>query len=141
MNYARLLGAGAAATVAYFLYGGLVEGLLIAEDFRPYTGVYRSRETVMRYFPLGIACTFIAIVVMAAIYAKGYEGGSGLAEGARFGVLMAIFVTCTVVAHNYVILNIGGKLAAELAVSTLVQWTLVGTVIGLVYQPLAAAAR
>jgi hypothetical protein len=85
--------------------------------------------------PIGLLTTFVAIAVMAVIYTRGYEGGSGLAEGARFGFLVAVFAVCTVVAHNYVTLNLGGKLAAELAASTLVQWTLVGVTIGLVYKP------
>ena len=38
------------------------------------------------------------------------------------------------VAHNYVNLNIGRKLALEMAAAELVQWTIVGLVIGLVYK-------
>jgi len=65
----------------------------------------------------------------------GYEGGSGAAEGARFGLLVALFVVCIFVVPNYVTLNIGGKLAAELALSTFFQWLLVCIVIGLIYKP------
>jgi hypothetical protein len=35
MNTARILGAGLAGTLVYFIYGFLVEGLLIADHFRP----------------------------------------------------------------------------------------------------------
>ena len=110
MNYARIFAAAAAGT-----------------------------DAIKSHMPLGFACTFIAIVVTAVIYAKGHEGGNGLVEGARFGVLVGIFAMCAVVGHNYVILNIGRKLALELAVSVLVQWTVVG--IGLVYRPEAATIR
>jgi hypothetical protein len=136
MNYARILAAAAAGTVVYFLYGFVVEGVLIREHFRPFAAVYRSAESLKPFIPLGMISTFIAILVTAVIYAKGYEGGSGAAEGFRFGLLIGVFVMCAVVGHNFVVMNIGRKLALELAVSVLVQWTLVETVVGLIYRPL-----
>jgi len=138
MNYGRIAIAAVAATVGYYVYGFLVEGLLIRKDFSPYTAVYRPADTVMGYMPLGFACTLIATFVIAMMYAKGYEGGSGAVEGFRFGVLVGIFVLCTVVGANYVTLNIGRKLALELGASTLVQWTTVCVVIGLIYKPALA---
>jgi hypothetical protein len=35
---------------------------------------------------------FLSIVALAFLYASVYRGGSGLAEGARFGALVGIFV-------------------------------------------------
>jgi hypothetical protein len=40
---------------------------------------------------------------------------------------------------NYATINIGGKLALELAISELIEWTLVGIVVGLIYKPAGAA--
>jgi hypothetical protein len=141
MNYGRIAIAAVAATVVYYVYGFLVEGLLIRKDFFPYSAVYRSADTVLGYMPLGFACTLIGAFVIAMIYAKGYEGGSGAAEGARFGLLVGIFVVCTFVGPNFVILNIGKKLALELAASNFVQWTIVCVVIGLIYKPTVTAAH
>ncbi len=141
MNYGRIAIAAVAATVVYYAYGFLVEGLLIRKDFSPYSAVYRSAETMPGYIPLGFACTLIATFVIAMVYAKGYEGGSGAAEGTRLGVLVGIFVACTFVGANYVTLNIGRKLALELAASALVQWMIVCIVIGLIYKPALAAAH
>jgi hypothetical protein len=139
MNYSRIIIATVAATIVYYLYGFLVEGLLIRKAFSPYSAVYRSAQTVTGYLPIGFACTLIAIFVIAMIYAKGYEGGSGVAEGLRFGVLVGIFVVCTFVGPNYVTLNIGLKLALELAASVLLQWTIVCVVLGLIYKPALTA--
>jgi hypothetical protein len=135
MNYSRITIATVAATVVYYIYGFLVEGLLIRKAFSPYATVYRSAESVTGYLPIGFACTLIGTFVIATIYAKGYEGGSGMAEGLRFGVLVGVLVVCTVVGPNYVTLNIGRNLALELAASTFVQWTIVCVVIGLIYKP------
>lgn len=89
----------------------------------------------MGYMPLGFAYTLIGTFVITMIYARSYSGGSRAAEGARFGLLMGIFVVCTFVGHNCVTLNIDGKLALEPAASTLVQWMVVGIVMGLIYKP------
>jgi len=141
MNYTRIAFAAVAATVVYFIYGFLVEGLLIRKDFLPYTSVYRSADAVKPLMPLGMLCTLLATFVLGMIYAKGYEGGSGMVEGARFGLLVATLVVCTFVGPNFVILNIGAKLALKLAISTFIQWTLVCVIIGLIYKPAAAAVR
>lgn len=140
MNYARIAVAAFAATLVYYVYGYLVEGLLIRRDFLPYSAVYRSAESVVRYFPLGILGTLIAAFVIGIIYAKGYAGGSGAVEGARFGVLVGIFAVCAFVTTNFVILNIGWKLALKLAASAFFEWILVCTVIGLIYKPAASIA-
>jgi uncharacterized protein YqgC (DUF456 family) len=97
MNLGRIAIAAVAATVVYYVYGFLVERLLIRKAFSPYSAVYRSAETMPGYIPLGFACTLIATFVIAMTYAKDYEGGSGTAEGLRFGVLVGIFVVCTFV--------------------------------------------
>jgi hypothetical protein len=135
MNYGRVILAGIAGWVAYFVCGGLISGGLIANEYKPYEGVYRSREAIMSYFPMGIAATLIAIIILAAIYAKGYEGGSGALEGLRFGALIGVFVVFAVVADEYVTLNIGARLALFMAVGRFIGWLVTGLAIGLVYKP------
>jgi hypothetical protein len=41
------------------------------------------------------------------IYAKGYEGGSGVEEGLRFGAVVGVFVVGYTAIVNYAIQNIG----------------------------------
>lgn len=67
--------------------------------------------------------------------------GHGVGEGARLGLLFGIFMAGAFVAVNYTTINISGKLALELAASELVEWTLVGIVIGLIYNPVVPATR
>jgi hypothetical protein len=79
----------------------------------------------------------MAILVVAIIFAMIHQGGLGTTEGARFGVLIGIFVVCAFVLHNYVNLNIGLKLALGQAVAYFVQWTIIGIVIYIIHKPLA----
>jgi len=141
MNYARLALAAVAATIFDAVYGFVVYGMLLAPEFGRYPGVYRSNEAGMAFLPLMFAGLFIAIVAVAIIYAKGYEGGSGAAEGARFGFLLGVFVVFAFVAVNYAVLNVGRKIAAMTAAAGFVEWLAIGLVIGLVYRPAPGSPR
>jgi hypothetical protein len=141
MNYARLASAAVAATVFDAAYGFLVYGMLLAPEFARYPGVYRSAEDGQMYLPLMFAGLFIAIAAAAIVYAKGYEGGSGVAEGARFGFLLGVFVVFAFASVDYAVLNIGRKLAVMTAAAGFVEWLVIGTIIGLVYKPAAGSRR
>jgi hypothetical protein len=135
LNYSRIVVASVAGLFVYYIYGFVVEGLLIRDHFKPYASLYRSAETVMGYMPIGMVTTFIAVLIASFVYAKGYEGGHGAAEGGRFGLLIGLFVACVFVGANYVTLNIGRRLAIELAVSNLLQWMATFVVVGIIYRP------
>ena len=141
MNYSRLALAAVAATVFDALYGFLVYGMLLAPEFAKYPGVYRSNEAGQAFLPLMFGGLFLAIVAAAVIYAKGYEGGSGVAEGARFGFLLGVFVVFAFAGVNYAVLIINKKLAVMAAAAGFVEWLAIGTVIGLVYKPSAGSPR
>jgi hypothetical protein len=141
MNYTRLVLAAVAATVFDACYGFLVYGMALAPEFARYPGVYRAEDTGPAFLPLMFAGLFIAIVAAAVIYAKGYEGGSGLAEGARFGLLLGVFVVFAFASVNYATLNVGRRLAVMIAAAALVEWLVIGTIIGLVYKPASRSPR
>jgi len=138
MNYSRLALAALGGTVASFAVGFLIMWLVPAlfEETQKYPAVYRPKEEMMSVMPFGFFASFIAVVVVVIIFALSYHGGSGTTVGARLGVLIGIFAVCNVL-HNYVNLNIGLKLALGQAAAYLVQWTITGIVIGLIYKPLA----
>jgi len=143
MSYGRIALAAVGAFVAYFVIGGLSFGLVpsLRNEFLKYPAVYRSQEAIKSVMPGGMAAMFVAMVVLAVIYAMLYRGGSGLAEGARFGTLVGIFAICSFVIHNYVNLNIGLKLTLQQSVAYFIEWLFVGMVIGLIYRPLVPAAH
>jgi hypothetical protein len=124
MKFARIVAAAVAATVVDAIYGFLVYGTLLANEFARFPGVYRSNEAGMAY-----------------LYAKGYDGGSGVVEGARFGVLLGIFIAAIFAGINYATLNIGRRHSLEMAVAGFIEWTLAGIAIGLVYKPSASRGK
>ena len=136
MNITRVALAAFAATITYFLLGGVIFGMSpLTNEYRKYPAVYRSQEAMKSVIPAGMIAMFLAMVVLAVIYAMLYRGGSGVAEGARFGALIGVFSVCAFVVHNYVNLNIGLTLTLGQAAAYFVQWIIAGIVIGLIYRP------
>ena len=137
MNFTRIVLAALGAFVAYFVLGGLSFVLIpsLKTEFLKYPLVYRSQDSMKSVIPVGMAAMLVAMVVLAVIYAMLYRGGSGVAEGARFGALIGVFAICAFVIHNYVNLNIGAALTAQQSVAYSVEWVVTGIVIGLIYRP------
>jgi len=137
MNLTRIGLASIAAFFAYFAFGGLVFGLLpwMKNEYLKYPNVYRSQEGIKSTMPVGMGFMFLAIVVLAVMYAMLYRGGSGVVEGARFGALIGVFAIGSFVVHNYVNLQIGIKLTVQQGIAYFAEWVIVGLVIGLIYRP------
>ena len=136
MNYSRLALAALAGIVTSFAVGFIIIALVPAlmEEGQKYPMVFRAKEEMMSYMPFGFLASFIAVLVVAVIFALAHQ--SGITEGARLGVLIGIFAICNVL-HNYVNLNIGSKLAVGQAAAYFFQWIITGIVIGLIYKPIA----
>jgi hypothetical protein len=136
MNYTRIFLAALGAFVAYFVLGALIFTVpSMKTEFLKYPEVYRSQQGQISHMPAGMAAMFLSMVVLAVIYAMLYQGGSGLLEGARFGALIGLFAVCAFVLHNYVNLNIGLQLTIQSSIAYLIEWTVAGTIIGLIYKP------
>ena len=139
MNYSSLALAALGGTIASFAVGFLLFWLApgLIEEAHKYPAVFRPKEEMNKVMPVGLIATFASILVVAILFAMMHQSGSAIAAGARFGVLIGLFVVCGFVLHNYVNLNIGLKLVLGQAVAYFVQWTIVGIVIALIYKPLA----
>jgi hypothetical protein len=137
MNPLRILLAAVGGFVVYFVLGGAIFGLApsLISEFLKYPGVYRDRQGQMSHMPVGMAATLLAVLVLAVLYAGLYRGGSGLAQGARFGALIGLFVVFAFVLHNYVNMNIGLRLTLQNSAAYFVEWFVTGIAIGLIYRP------
>lgn len=137
MNITRIALAALAGFLAYFVLGFLSFALLpsLATEFRKYPAIYRTPDQMKTVMLPGMTAMFIAMLVLAVLYAMLYRGGSGAVEGIRFGALIGLFAVCAFVLHNWVNLNIGLKLTLQQSVAYFIEWTIVGLVIGLIYRP------
>src|ERR1700683_4322827 len=137
MNTMEVLLAALGAFDADFVVGGamFVSMPWLKTEFMKYPAVYRQHEGQMKHMPAAMAGRLLGLWGVAGVYGVIYHGGSGVAEGARFGALIGVFAIGTFTVHNYVNLNIGWKLTVEQSVAYFIQWVAVGIVIGLIYRP------
>ena len=141
MNYLRIAIAAIAATIVDAVYGFVVWGQVLSAEFGRYPAIYRPGADQTAYLPLMFVGILIGMFFAAWIYAKGYEGGSGLVEGLRFGAVMGLLIGSYVAGVNYGIMRIGKRMALTYGVGWFGEWLLVGLAIGLVYKPAAGAVR
>jgi hypothetical protein len=133
MNYGRLAVAAVAAFVTDAVFGFVVYGSAMASQFAMFPGVYRPPSDTSHLWALFVGL-FIGAVAATYIYAKGYEGGSGASEGLRFGAAVGVFMAGYSALVSWAVLNITRALAYRLVAAALVEWLIVGLVIGLVYK-------
>jgi hypothetical protein len=137
MNFGRMAVAALCAFVAYMALGGLLFGAIpsLKAEFLKYPNVYRSQQGQMSHMPVGMLGMLLSVAVLSVLYAMVYKPGAGAATGAAFGAMIGLFFLGSFVLHNYVNLNIGLRLTLFSAVAFMLEWTVVGVVLGLIYRP------
>jgi len=135
MNLAHILLTALAAFVAYFIFGGVVfMGVpALKREFEKHSALYRPHDDLMKVMPLGMAATFVAILVLVHIYVMIQGHGSVLQRGLIFGGMIGVFFDCVFVVHNHVNLKVSAKLSIQQGVAYFFEWLVVGIVIALVY--------
>ncbi len=132
MNFSRLVVAALTAWAAFLLIGSVVHGVLL-------TDLYARQATGVRGDPIspavGFGLALIGFFAFAYTYAKGYEGGSGLQEGMRFGVLVALMLITLAAVWGYIVFPLSGGLAAALAIDYVVEFAIYGMIVGSIYRP------
>jgi hypothetical protein len=141
MNFARLALAAVAAWVLYMAMGYLVHGVLLRDTYLQYAGVMRPEAEANAILPVNFGLVLVGFFAFAYAYAKGYEGGSGLQEGLRFGVVVAIMLCTFVSIWQYMVWPAGRGLLAAWLVDYVVEFALYGMVVGVIYKPAALPSR
>lgn len=141
MNFPRVALAAVSAWVLYLGLGFLVHGVLLKDTYMQYVGVMRPEAQANAILPIAFGGALVGFFAFAYAYAKGYEGGNGLQEGLRFGVLVGILLCAFGSVWDYMMWPIGRLLLAAWLIDFVVEFAIYGMVIGLIYKPVPAAAR
>jgi hypothetical protein len=135
MDYRRLTLAALLALGVRLMFGILVWIAPFADEFAKYPTMLRPMPIFRDNVPLTLAGWFIAVFVLAVVFAKGYAGGNGALEGFRFGSLMAFFCVGFVSVSMYAQVNIGLRMAVIGGAQLFLEMVIIGTVIGAAYEP------
>ena len=141
MDYKRLALAAVVAWVVDAAFGFVVWGNLLQADMAQFPAVFRSEAEMPAMMPIMFAGSLLSMFALAWIYAKGYEGGSGIAEGARFGAVAGLLMVGFVGMGMYASTRIGGTFAMKASLATFIEMIVIGVTMGAVYKPAASPAR
>jgi hypothetical protein len=141
MNFKRVALAALACWVLYTCVSYVVHGVLLKPTYLKYVGLMRAEAQAASILPVGFAGALIGFFAFAYVYAKGYEGGNGVQEGLRFGVLVAIMICGFATVWEYMVWPMGPRLFAVWVIDYVVEFAIYGIVAGLIYKPLPGAAR
>src|SRR4029453_13324458 len=85
----RFILAFIAAYIFMFLWGWLLNGVLLKDVYAETPNLWRSQSEMMRFFHWIVIGQALLIFAFVAIYARGFAGG-GVMAGIRLGVLLEI---------------------------------------------------
>lgn len=142
MNFGRLALGAVAAWIAYVAIGFVVNTMILADVYAQHiaANVMRPPEAGNALVPIGLVMGLLGFFVFAYAYAKGYEGGQGVQEGLRFGVVVALLLICFALIWEYVVFPISGRLLAYWVVDLLVEFAIYGMIVGAIYKPAVTPA-
>lgn len=141
MNFPRVALAAIAAWVLYLGVSFVVHGVLLKDTYMQYVGVMRPEAQANAILPIGFCFALVGFFAFAYAYARGYEGGNGVQEGLRFGVLVGILLCAFGSIWDYMMWPISAGLLTAWLVDFIVEFAMYGMVVGLIYRPATPAAR
>lgn len=111
----------------YMLHGNLLMGL-----YEQTSNLWRSPEEMEKYMPLMTLIQFLSVVVISFIFTRNYEN-KGIAEGARFGLLIGLLIGVGMIG-SYAYMPIPMALALGWFIGTVIELTLLGVILSLTYK-------
>jgi hypothetical protein len=141
MNLSRVAIAGFAAWLAYLLVGSFAHGVLMQDLYEAHQAFMRPAGAAGGRMPLALGVTLIAFLAFAYAYAKGYEGGKGLQEGLRFGVLVGVMLIGFSTVWEYMVYPLSRTFLLARVIDEIVEWAIYGVIVGAIYRPRPAPGR
>jgi hypothetical protein len=113
----------------------LVHGVLLKSAYEATQGVWRPdmMSLMWIYHVLAVIGAFF----FTFVYSKGYEG-KGVAEGARYGLYIGIWMSSGMAYGSYAMINIPYSLALQWFIYGVIQYIIYGVVLAMVYGKQAA---
>jgi hypothetical protein len=141
MNFGRIAAAALVAWIVSLGLGFLINDILLAPIAAANAAAMRPESEIMGNLPIGFVFLLLGFFAFAYAYARGYEGGNGVIEGIRFGVLVSFIVIGFGLIWQYVIYPIDVSYAAAIVIDSIVELSIYGAIIGAIYKPVRAPAR
>jgi hypothetical protein len=137
MNLVRVALAAVVTWIVYLGVSFVVHTILLVDIYQQHRAVMRPAEQANAILPVGFVFALVGFFAFAYAYAKGYEGGSGLQEGLRFGVIVGILICCFAIIWEYMVWPMSGTLLIAWMLENIIEFAIYGMIVGLIYKPSA----
>jgi hypothetical protein len=131
MKLKKLATASIAVFIALEIMDFVVHNIILMPSYLATSGIWRQ-DMGSRMWIMVLSALFTSILFVY-IFAKGYEN-KGIMEGARFGLLIGLFMTIMGSFGTYSFLPIPFSLAVKWFVFGMIEYIICGIVVALVYR-------
>lgn len=114
--------------------GFVVHEVLLKETYAGLGDVFRSEAEMDGMLWMMMAASALTVFLFCFIFTKGYEG-KGIAEGARYGLWMGLFLSIPVAVDQYVVYPLPSNVAVSWFVSGVVGFVIAGALLAAIYKP------
>jgi hypothetical protein len=135
----RFLLAFIAAYIFIFVWGWLLNGVLLKDVYAETPNLWRPQSEMMSLFHWIILGQALVVFSFVMIYATGFASG-GVIAGIRLGLLLEIAAIGMRLGF-YAVQPIPGKLIFCGSISGIIEMVIVGAMVGAIYKPASARER
>lgn len=129
----RFIIAFIAAYIFLFVWGWLLNGVVLKDVYAETPNLWRSQSEMMSLFHWIIIGQALVVFAFVTIYTSGFAGG-GVIAGIRLGILLEIAAIGMRLGF-YAVQPIPGKLILYGSVGGLIEMIIVGAMVGAIYKP------
>ena len=120
--------------VAWMFGSFVVHGALLSADYAKLASMFRPEADAQQYFPYMLLAHVLLAGALVKIYARGVESKPWLAQGLRFGVLIALLTIVPTYLIYYAVQPMPGALVVKQIVFDGVLLLVLGVLVAFLYR-------
>jgi hypothetical protein len=130
----RFLLAWLVVFIAWFLGSFVVHGVLLRDDYKSLSNLFRPEAEAQKYFALMLLAHVLLSGAFTWIYARGVEPKPWLGQGVRYGIAIALLTTVPGYLIYYVVQPLPGMLVVKQIVFDGILMLVLGAVVAFMYR-------
>jgi hypothetical protein len=130
----RFLLAWLVVFIALFLGSFVVHGVLLHDDYKSLSNLFRPEAEAQKYFALMLLAHVLLSGAFTWIYARGVEPKPWLGQGVRYGIAIALLTTVPGYLIYYVVQPLPGMLVVKQIVFDGILMLVLGAVVAFMYR-------
>jgi hypothetical protein len=122
-----------AAYIFLFVWGWLVNGVLLKDIYAQTPNLWRTQTEMLSFFHWILLGQALIVFAFVMLYLAGFAGG-GVAAGIRLGILLEI-AAIGMRMGVYAVQPFPGKLLIYASIGGLIEMIITGAIVGAIYKP------